>query len=237
MRYKMKKLALSAIVLVIFSLALTSLQVYAGPNLEPQKTPGVKETEKAIQRSTDGPAGKSEGQGKPEDKAGKKTNVKGVVTGFSATSLTVELKDGGSQTFVIDSNTQIKIPGPKQGKTGTIQVGAQVMVQAVKGAGDTLTARHVMVIPGKPAPVHHVGTVESYSAGKSITITADGKNYTFTLSSLTKILPEDRAAQLVVGARVTIISSRDVTGAAPSAKGIVVHPANSGPNPPEPSKP
>jgi len=232
----MKKFLAIAIILVLFGLALTSLQVYASPAVDlddPQKTPEMKATEKAAQRSAENPGGKPEDKGKPDDKAGKKTNMKGVVTAVSADSLSVTLKDGTSQTFVLNSSTQIKIPGLKQSKFSDIRVGAQVMVQAVKGQGEILTARHIMVIPGKPAPVHRVGTVFAYTPGVSITITAqqDGKNYTFTLTPQVKILPKDRASQLAVGSRVTIISSRNVTGAAPSAQGIVVHPAGSGPKP------
>jgi hypothetical protein len=230
----MKKFVVSAIILVLFGLSLTSLQVYASPNVDqggPQKTPVMKETEKAVQFPAEKPGGKPEDKSKPDDKGGKKSNVKGVVTAVIADkSLTVTLKDGTIQTFELNSSTQIKIPGAKKGNTDIV-VGMQVMVQAVKGQGETLTARHVMVIPGKPAPVHRVGTVTAYAAGVSITIKAqqDGNSYTFKLSQQTKILPENRAVQLKAGSRVTIISSRDVTGGPLSAQGIVVHPADSGP--------
>jgi hypothetical protein len=221
----MKKILTITLLLVLVGLAFTSLNVSASPAADPQKTPEVKATEKA--------AGKPEDKGKPDDKGGKNVNVKGVVASISATSLTITLKDGGTQTFVLDAKTQIKIPGSKKTGTSEIQSGAQVMVQAQRGTGDTLTARHVMLIPGKPQPVHRVGTVSKYQAGVSITIVAqqDGKEYTFKLSTETKILPENRAGELKVGTRVTIISPRDVTGGALAAKGIVVHPADSGPKP------
>ena len=80
-------------------------------------------------------------------------------------------------------------------------------------------------MPGKPEKIHRVGVVTVYEAGKTITIEGkDGELYTFELSDTTKILPEERVDQLVVGAKVTIISRRDPTGGPLAAQGIVVHP-------------
>jgi hypothetical protein len=47
----------------------------------------------------------------------------------------------------------------------------------------------------------------------------------FQAASTTKILPADRSAELVVGALVTIICPRDVTGRPLTANRIVIHPA------------
>jgi hypothetical protein len=100
------------------------------------------------------------------------------------------------------------------------------MVQARLAQGDSLTANAVVVIPGKPARTHRVGIVESYVPGESITIQAkDDLTYTFLINSETKILPVERMDLLAVGARVTIISSRDVTGEDALAAGIAIHPA------------
>ena len=88
--------------------------------------------------------------------------------------------------------------------------------------------------PANGNPVHRVGIVTAYTAGSSITIEAvDGKPYTFVVSPDTKILPESRVDLLVVGARVTIIAPRDVTGGPAAATGIVVHPAASATEEPE----
>jgi hypothetical protein len=88
-----------------------------------------------------------------------------------------------------------------------------------------LTAVQISVTPGKPLPKHHVGVVTAYEAGVSITIEArDGNEYTFLITEETKILPANRAEELAVGRRVTIISHRDVTGGPFTAQGIVVHP-------------
>ena len=106
-----------------------------------------------------------------------------------------------------------------------IQVGVRVLVRAVEAEDGALTALRISVSPGKPAPKHHVGEVTAYEEGASITILAhDGNEYTFLITEETKILPAERADELAVGRRVTIISPRDVTGGPFTAKGILVHP-------------
>jgi hypothetical protein len=110
-----------------------------------------------------------------------------------------------------------------------IQTGMMAAIQATRDPGSgALTARIVVIIPGKPMLHHVVGWVTQYS-GTSITIKAhDGNSYTFSLSGDTKILPEERAAELTVGSFVTIIAPRDPSSTQRTAQGIVVHPAGSG---------
>jgi hypothetical protein len=101
-----------------------------------------------------------------------------------------------------------------------------VMVQAIRGEDDSLTARKILLVPGKPAKTHGVGIVTDYQEGTSIAIQAkDEQFYTYFITAETKILPADRLNLLVVGARVTIISPRDVSSMEQTATGIVVHPA------------
>ena len=102
-------------------------------------------------------------------------------------------------------------------------------VQAIRDqSSGALTARMVVVIPGKQTRSHGLGWVTQYS-GARITIRAhEGNSYTFLLSGDTKILPEERAGELAVGSFVTIIAPRDPSSTQPTAKGVVVHPAGSG---------
>jgi hypothetical protein len=70
-----------------------------------------------------------------------------------------------------------------------------------------------------------VGIVTEYTPGESITIQAkEDKLFTYLLTEDTKILPTEREALLQVGAKVTIISPRDLTRIDQTALKIVVHP-------------
>jgi hypothetical protein len=238
----MKKLYVLTILVVLFGLALTSLQVSANAGSDqggPQKTPGVKATEKASERATDNPGGKPEDKGDKKDKeakdekAGKKQNFKGTLTAISTTGLTFKMDGGDEVSVTIDTSTKIGIPSlGKSAKAVDIQVGANLIVQAFQGKDGGWVARHVLVIPGKPTTTHHVGTVKKYTPGSSITIVDHaGASFTFSLIPQTKIQPGGRAAQLNVGARVTVIFGRNVTGGSPEVRGIVVHPADSGSKP------
>ena len=83
-----------------------------------------------------------------------------------------------------------------------------------------------MVIPGKPTKIHRVGVVIAYTPGVSITIQdKNGNEFTFTLTGETKLLPAERAEELAVGSRVTIIAPRDPASGGVTVKGIVIHPA------------
>ena len=163
--------------------------------------------------------------GQPGNPHGKHQHFRGTISAVDASSLTLDLKDGGSQTFSLTPATRIKIPGAKV--TGnTLQAGMDAMVLAVTDSGGDLTTLMVLVIPGKPTRTHRVGTVTAYSPGSSITIQAsDGKSYTFALTADTKVLPAERAGELEVGSRVTIIAPRVPSDLDLIATGIVVHPA------------
>jgi hypothetical protein len=110
-----------------------------------------------------------------------------------------------------------------------IQPGMEAMVQAIRDQDGNLNARSIMVKPDKPTKVHRVGWVMAYAPGESITIQAhDGNTFTFALAEDVKILPTDRADELAVGSRVTIIAPRNPATPLGAANGIVVHPAGSG---------
>jgi len=96
------------------------------------------------------------------------------------------------------------------------------MVHAAKQADGSFLASYVMVIPGKPAKLHHVGEVSAYTEGQSVTILAkDGMEYTFQINDMTKILPE--GSTIKVGDTVTVIMPRILANQPMVAAGIVLH--------------
>ena len=179
-----------------------------------KNTPGAKATEKADERAT-------QGLGKPK---GQRVTYRGIVSAVGSDSLTLNLSSGGSKTFHVTSATRIHIPTLGGASLSDVKVGVQAMVQILQ-SDPSLTALYISVVPGKPQPVHRVGIVTAYTPGVTITvIDKDGQSSTFLLTPETKILPAERASQLGIGSRVTIISRRDVTGGPLTARGIVVHP-------------
>lgn len=173
----------------------------------------------------------------------KKENFRGTVVSSTDTSLTIELKKGGEQVFTLDAETVIKYPThfipvvteePTAAPTvdpsatvvpeGPLAVGLEVMVRAAKQTDESYLAMNIMVIPGKPVKVHHVGVVSAYTAGESIEITTkDGSVDVFELSETTKYLPDGSVDTLKVGDTVTIIIPRVLTGQPLVAAGVVLH--------------
>ncbi len=204
---------------IVFLFAST--QAFAGPTNFPdaKNTPGAKATEKATQKADDKAPKQADKQ------KGKHENFKGTVAAVDSASITLKLKDGSSVTVGLNSDTRIKFAGKKD-SASTIEAGMTVMVQAIHGEDDSLVARSVMVIPGKPGKMHRVGIVTEYAAGENITIQdKDGNTFTFTLTSETKLLPADRAGTLAVGSHVTIIAPRNPASGGVTVNGIVIHPA------------
>ncbi|MBA4376438.1 MAG: hypothetical protein C0401_09745 [Anaerolinea sp.] len=231
----MKTKRIFIVLSLVVALIMISSQVTASPNLIENKktppgllkTPGVMATQKAEDRAA----------GIVGNPHGKRENYKGTITAVDAASITLTLKDDASVTIVLTPETRIRIPSVKDAVVDGLIPGMTVMVQAIRGQDDALTARSVAVIPGKPTKTHHVGIVTAYEPGISITIQAkDEQLYTYLLTETTKILPAERLDLLVVGARVTIISPRDVTSLDQTAKGIVVHPSSVGPTEVEPTE-
>ncbi|MBN1450000.1 MAG: hypothetical protein JW963_03220 [Anaerolineales bacterium] len=213
----MNKFRFILIVSIAFALLLTATQAFASPvgAPHPRNTPGAVATQKAEEKAN-GPKGKRE-------------NFKGTVEAVSATSLTLTLRDGSSVTIGLSAETRIKVPGMKGATIDAIQPGMEVMLQAIRDQSGNLTARSIMVKPGKPSKVHRVGWVTAYAPGESITIQAhDGNIYTFALAEDVKILPADRVDELTVGSRVTIIAPRNPATPQGTANGIVIHPQGSG---------
>ena len=220
----MKKIWLFITILTLLGLFFATTQVLASPaalvdlkGTPVNRTPGAQATEGAIERATQG-IGKLNG---------KHVNYRGTIAAVNTSSLTLTSGDGSSLTFILTADTHITIPSLGKSATATnLSAGMQVNVNAMQDDAGVLTARIVLVVPGKPTLTHRVGTVMNYKAGISITIQAqDGNPYIFLLTAETKILPGELVNQLVVGARVTVIAPRDVAGGTQTATGIVVHPA------------
>jgi len=223
----MKIFRILLFVFVGLTFLLASTQAFASPGdipntqgLQVTRTPHGKGNDKATQKAEDQNTNQNDKQ------HGKHENFKGTVAAVDSASITLTLRDGSSVTVGLTSDTRIKFPGPKDTAPTAIEVGANAMVQAIRGESGNLTARAVMVIPGKPGKIHRVGIVTAYTAGSSITIQdKDGNTFTFTLTGETKLLPAERADQLAVGSRVTIIAPRDPASGGVTVKGIVIHPA------------
>ena len=221
----MKKIMmLGALFALALSLAAVSMDAGAAPPQAPGGTPGPP-----------GAVGTPGGgqQDPPGAQAttqaglhGRPTIYRGTISAVDAASLTLTLGDGTSMTTGLTADTKIRVPGPNA-QGDTLLVGMQVVAWAYADANGNIVARAVMAVPGKPVIAHRVGTVTEYAAGSSITITAvDGNAYTFALTAETKILPAERAAELAVGSRVTVIAPRDPAALGWTASGIVVHPAS-----------
>jgi len=209
--------------LVGFALLFASTQVLASPDnsSNDKKTPG------ANTPGAQATANAEDKDNKQADKPkGKRENFKGTVAAVDSASITLTLRDGSSVTVGLTSDTRIKFAGPKASAPQGIEVGMNAMVQAIRDESGNLVARSVMVIPGKPTKIHRVGIVTAYTPGVSITIQdKDGNEFTFTLTGETKLLPAERAGELAVGSRVTIIAPRDPASGGVTVKGIVIHPA------------
>jgi len=219
----MKTKRIFIVLSMIVALFIISSQVIAAPYaIETKgtppgmlKTPGAMATQKVEDRAA----------GVVGNPHGKHENYKGTITAVSTSSITLALKDGTAITVALTAETRIRISTVKAATIDGLKPGMTIMIQAIRGQDDSLTASSVVLVPGKPTKTHNVGVVTVYEPGVSITIQAiDEQLYSYLLTKETKILPVERLALLVVGVRVTTISSRDVTTLDQIATGIVVHP-------------
>jgi hypothetical protein len=214
---------------VSFALLFISSQAFASPVIVPnaKDTPSTtgtpkpgKDTDKATQKAEDKAVKQAD---KPK---GKHEHFKGIVAAFDSSSITLTLRDGSSVTIGLTADTRIKFPGPKNSAPTSIEVGVTAGVQAIRDESGNLVARMVMVIPSKPSKIHRVGTVTAYTPGVSITIQdKKGNTFTFGITGELKLLPTERAGELAVGSRVTVIAPRDPATGGVRVIGIVIHPA------------
>lgn len=218
----MKRYRVLLFLLIAFVLLFASTQAFASPASIPnaKNTPGAQATARATEKAGDN------GNGKNNQAHGKHEHFKGTVTEVNSSSITLALRDGSSVTIGMTSDTQMKFPGPKDSVPTSIQKGMMVNVQAVRDQNNNLVALQVMAVPGKPSKIHRVGIVTAYTAGSSITIQdKDGNKFTFAIAGDISLLPAERANQLAVGSRVTIIVPRDPAAGGVRVIGIVIHPA------------
>ena len=237
----MKKTWIIVTIVALLGLFFATTQVLASPadDVTPRKTqsrtPGARATERATTQDTrateraatqDARATeRAATQGaRATERAYERVNLRGTIAAVDAASLTLTLNDGSTVTVNLTSETRIRIPTlGREATAADLRPGVTVGVCAIQDSSGLLTARIILIIPGKPSLMHRVGVVTDYQPGVSITIQAtDGNTYSFLVTGETQILPVERVNQLIVGARVTIIAPRDVTGGEPTAQGIVV---------------
>jgi len=97
-------------------------------------------------------------------------------------------------------------------------------------ATQAFASQDTSVNPNAQQMTIHVGWVTEYVPGVSITIqTHEGSFFTYQLTDTTRYLPAERAGELEVGSRVTIICPNgDPAAGTAVAAGVVIHPAESG---------
>ncbi len=224
-------LTLIALAALIFNVSnVTAAAEVAFNSNKPHKTPGEQATKVATNKVDDGNNGSNGNNGNAQStdkpKKQKLTNYRGVISAVDGVSLTLDLPNATQMTFVLNEDTGIKVPTLGQSASlADLVVGQNVVVRAFVEADQSLVASQIMVVPGKPVKIHRVGMVTDYQPGVSITIQDKDSNlFTFIVTETTKILPAERADQLAVGVRVTIICPRDVAYGTFTAAGIVVHP-------------
>src|SRR5258707_2375237 len=107
-----------------------------------------------------------------------------------------------------------------------VLAGSLLTTQAFASAAGSSNAKNC----GATFPLSlHVGWVTAYTPNSTITIDGhDGTLFTYSLTGNIKILPMNRASQLTIGSRVTILAKRDPSTCGWTAFGIVVHTAGSG---------
>lgn len=218
-----KKFFVVALIAVLITL-LTVSTVLASPV---PGNPEVKKTPQSQGNGNDKENGNSadKANGSAKDKNLKVVNYHGVVMSYSATSLTILLKDGSTVSFVMNEKSGLKLP--TLSKTSTIanlQYNMRVVVHAYldKTTG-VLTVRSINVVPSTPLDYNLAGAVTDYQEGVSITITnADGTTTTYLIDATTQIILEDPTLVLGVDSQVVVILALNSTGDTPIATAIVV---------------
>jgi hypothetical protein len=244
-----KKISLLTLaILLILGLTFTTA-LAAGPNsslVKKTDKPSIKATERALEKQE-----LEKGKGKDKEKEKSKTppglvktpkathtpkaekpeqkylHLRGVIESASENSL--ELKtDRGTFSIAINADTRIHIPqeGDSSASAGLV-AGEQASVKALEEPKGTYTAVQINVIPGKPARIHHVGTVsaDNRAADGTLEITwKDGSTSTVKVTTATVFLPKGADSTSLVGKLVTVIAPRNLTGNDITATGIVVHP-------------
>ena len=222
----MKRKILLTVLMIAGALVLLSSQAIAAPQtIDAKKTPAAANNDpdaKATQKA-EAQALKAEAKALKAAEKVKKENYLGRISAVDAGSITLLLKDGSVLVFAVTEETRLSMPTFKEAMLEDFELGRKVKVKAVRAEDDTLTALSITLVPGKPVKKYRVGVVTELTP-ESITIQAkEDKVFTYLLTEDTKILPTEREELLQVGAKVTIISPRDLTKLDQTALKIVVH--------------
>ncbi|MBA3074853.1 MAG: hypothetical protein FP831_14715, partial [Anaerolineae bacterium] len=157
------------------------------------KTPGAMATQNAINQAA----------GIDENPHGKPVNYQGVITAIDDASITITLKDQSSVTVAIITETIIRYPRGQAAEDQLLTPGMTVMVHAILGQDDLLTARRIILIPkaspienpnGKP--VNYQGVITAID-DVSITITLKDQS-SVTVAIITETIiryPRGQAAE------------------------------------------
>lgn len=159
----------------------------------------------------------------------KHRTYEGTIKSLAANSFVMTTKKHGDATILVNADTKYKVPGVKDATLASLHTGGRVAVLAVE-TKDGNVALHVNAIPAKPAHVQRVGIVDSYVAGKSITLKdKKGDASTFAIDANTKIMLKRGATAVTAGERVTVIARRDPSTDQFTARQILVLGQKGGP--------
>ncbi|MEX2430912.1 MAG: hypothetical protein WD645_03215 [Dehalococcoidia bacterium] len=111
----------------------------------------------------------------------------------------IDTRQGGSVRVQTSDETKYRAPGVEAPGFDDLTVGARVAV-VVLDDGESLTALHVMLVPGQPQRRHRVLTVREIFEGTLIAEDADGNEVTVELGR--ELAPE------LVGEVITFIGER-----------------------------
>ena len=115
------------------------------------------------------PAGLSSASRTAFDHGADHKRAVGDVTAVSATSITIQDKNGNSTTFTINASTTVIKGGHTTGTVADLAVGEKVLIQASSTSATTVaTATSIFIVPGKN---HGTDTGTGAGAGSGITRT------------------------------------------------------------------
>ncbi len=160
--------------------------------------------------------------GAPVEKKVKRHGIFGTVTAKGSNSLTVHTQKG-DVVVTVTSETKIHVPTKRNATLADIAVNDRVAVNGTPTASG-LTAKQIVVVPGKPTIRHRVGQVTAFTPNASITLKdRQGGTETFVVNAQT-IIRNPKGTGVSVGDTVTIVSRRDPGTDVFTASAIVVHP-------------
>lgn len=154
---------------------------------------------------------------------GKHHGYVGTIKSISASNLVLTTKKSDDVTLNISFETKYRVPGLKDATQADFKVGDRVDVLGAELKSGGVLALHIHKVPGKPMNVLRTGTIDSYTAGSSITLkNKKGETSTFVINSDTKIRFMRGATEVKVGEKATVAARRDPASDQYVAKQILV---------------